>query len=75
VGRPTPRPLPQAGTRTGFLTSLISLKSGVTFDSHLYTPDPVGHILQENRNGTIDTFGYDDLYRLTSATVSGTSYR
>jgi YD repeat-containing protein len=59
----------------GFLISLVSKKSGVTFDSHLYTPDPAGHILQENKNGTLDAFGYDELYRLTSATVSGTSYR
>jgi RHS repeat-associated protein len=59
----------------GSLTSLVSKKSGVTFDSHLYTPDAVGQILHENHNGTLDVFGYDDLYRLTSATVSGTSYR
>jgi RHS repeat-associated protein len=34
----------------------------------------VGNILQENRNGTLDTFAYDDLYEITSANVNGLQY-
>src|SRR5207302_8845471 len=42
-----------------------------------YTRDAVGNITQEAISGqssSTSTFGYDDLYRLTSATVAGTAY-
>jgi RHS repeat-associated protein len=58
----------------GFLSSVISKRAGLTFDSHVYGRDPVGNILQENRNGTLDTFSYDDLYAITSANVNGLQY-
>jgi hypothetical protein len=55
----------------GFNTSVISKKGAVTLDSHVYTRDAVGNITQENRNGTLDTFAYNDFYELVSATVQG----
>jgi RHS repeat-associated protein len=58
----------------GFNTSVISKKGAVTLDSHVYTRDAVGNITAENRNGTVDTFGYNDFYELTSATVGGVNY-
>jgi RHS repeat-associated protein len=58
----------------GFNTSVISKKGALTLDSHVYTRDAVGNITQENRNGTLDTFGYNDFYELTSATVGGVNY-
>jgi RHS repeat-associated protein len=58
----------------GFNTSVISKKGAVTLDSHVYTRDSVGNILTENRNGTLDTFGYNDFYELTSASVRGVNY-
>jgi RHS repeat-associated protein len=54
---------------------VISKLNGVAFDSHTLTPDPVGNITQEtitNAGGTQqNTFGYDDLYRLQTASVGG----
>jgi RHS repeat-associated protein len=58
----------------GFLTSLISKKSGVAFDSHSYSHDAIGLITSETANGVLSSFGYDDLYRLVSASVGSTSY-
>jgi YD repeat-containing protein len=61
----------------GFVSSVSSLRSGTTLDSHTYLRDPVGNITQETltgQNNSTSLFGYDDLYRLTSATVAGTGY-
>jgi YD repeat-containing protein len=61
----------------GFLSSITSQRSGTTLDSHTYLRDAVGNITQETLTGasnSTSTFGYDDLYRLTSATVAGTGY-
>jgi YD repeat-containing protein len=59
----------------GFVSSVTSLHSGTTLDSHTYLRDAVGNITQETLTGasnSTSTFGYDDHYRLTSATVAGT---
>ena len=61
----------------GRLSSVTSLRNGTGLDSHTYTRDAVGNITQEVLTGSSNstsTFGYDDLYRLTSATVAGTAY-
>jgi hypothetical protein len=51
---------------------VISKLNGTPFDSHTYVPDAVGNILQESINGApANTFGYDDVYRLTSSSVGG----
>jgi YD repeat-containing protein len=59
----------------GFLRTVISKRNGVAFDSHTLTPDPVGNITQEtitNAGGTQqNSFGYDDLHRLQTASVGG----
>jgi uncharacterized protein RhaS with RHS repeats len=59
----------------GFLRTVISKLSGVAFDSHTLTPDPVGNITQEtitNAGGTQqNSFGYDDIHRLQMASVGG----
>src|SRR5439155_19761425 len=57
----------------GMLTSLISKKAGMAFDSHSYERDNIGNITQETVNGQTNAFGYDDLYRLTSSSVGGVS--
>jgi YD repeat-containing protein len=75
----TPSPVTTAWSfdTAGFLTSFTSLRNGTTLDSHTYLRDAVGNITQEMLTGasnSTSTFGYDDLYRLTSATVAGTGY-
>src|SRR5205823_6497445 len=60
-----------------FVSSVSSLRSGTTLDSHSYLRDAMGNITQETLTGSSNStslFGYDDLYRLTSATVVGTGY-
>jgi RHS repeat-associated protein len=80
LARMTKRTLPNgvstdwAFDSAGFLASVISKRSGTTFDSHVYTRDNVGNITQENRNGSLDSFSYNDLYEITSATVGGLQY-
>jgi YD repeat-containing protein len=78
LGRMTKRTLPNSVSTewgfdtAGFLNSVISKLNGTPFDSHTYVPDAVGNILQESINGApANTFGYDDLYRLTSSSVGG----
>jgi hypothetical protein len=56
----------------GYLTSLVSKRNGTSFDTHSYTRDRESNITQEVVNGTTNSFGYDNLYRLTSSMVSGT---
>jgi YD repeat-containing protein len=51
----------------GYLTSLVSKRGATVIDSHTYTRNPVGLLTQENDNGTLCSYGRDDLYRLTSA--------
>jgi RHS repeat-associated protein len=58
----------------GFLGSVTSKQNGSTFDSHVYTRDAVGNVVDENANGVHSTFVYDDLYRLSSARVRGVDY-
>lgn len=58
----------------GFLSSVVSKRNGTAFDSHVYTRDAVGNVLQENANGVNSTYVYDDLYRISSATVRGVNY-
>lgn len=53
----------------GLVSSILSRHGGATVDSHLYTRDAVGHITGENANGELRSYGYDDLYRLISASV------
>ena len=53
----------------GLVSSVLSKRGGATVDSHVYTRDAVGQIIEENANGELRTSGYDDLYRLISATV------
>ncbi|MGH3577795.1 MAG: RHS repeat-associated core domain-containing protein, partial [Mycobacterium sp.] len=75
--RPHPVTTAWAFDAAGFLTSVTSANNGTTLDSHTYTRDAVGNITQEVLGGAnpgTSTFGYDDLYRLTSATVAGTAY-
>ncbi|MDR7476068.1 MAG: hypothetical protein QN175_13830, partial [Armatimonadota bacterium] len=36
-----------------------------------YTRDPVGNLTRIQRNGSLDTFEYDELYRLTRASLPG----
>src|SRR5262249_13620422 len=47
---------------------LITQKGATTLDSHSWTRDAVGNPLMETNNGFNATFGFDDLYRITSAT-------
>jgi YD repeat-containing protein len=56
----------------GFVSLILSHNGNL--DGHGYTRDAVGNITQENVNGGTFTYGYDDLCRLTSASVMGTSY-
>ncbi|MFN3650594.1 MAG: RHS repeat-associated core domain-containing protein [Armatimonadota bacterium] len=58
----------------GRLQTLTAVRSGTTLDSHSYTRDGVGNITQHTANGSTWTYGYDDLYRLTSATGPGAAY-
>jgi YD repeat-containing protein len=58
----------------GFVTSILSKKSGVTFDSHTFTGDNVGNVLTEAVNGFTNQYGYDDLYRLVSTTDQTGNY-
>jgi RHS repeat-associated protein len=75
----TPNPVTTAWSfdAGGFLSSVTSTRNGTTLDSHSYTRDAVGNITQEVISGqgsSTSSFGYDDLYRLTSANVAGTAY-
>jgi YD repeat-containing protein len=81
LGRLVKRSLPNGvSTEWGFnavgdLTSLISRRNGVPFDSHSYTLWPAGNISQEVVNGVTWNFQQDDLYRLTQASaVGGSTY-
>ena len=56
----------------GFVNLILSNNGNL--DGHGYTRDAVGNIVQETVNGATFTYGLDDLYRLSSATVMGTSY-
>ena len=52
------------------------LANNGSLDGHGYTRDLAGNITQETENGQTLTYGYDALYRLTSATstITGKSY-
>jgi YD repeat-containing protein len=74
---PNPVTTARSFDSAGRLSSLTSSCNGSTLDSHTYTRDAVGNLTQEvigGANPSTSSFGYDDLYRLTSATVNGTSY-
>lgn len=58
----------------GFVSSILSRRGGTTVDSHVYTRDPVGQITGENANAELRSYGYDDLYRLISASVGATNH-
>jgi YD repeat-containing protein len=72
LGRMTKRTLPNgvstewAFDTAGFLSSVISKKNGVAFDSHTFQRDAVGNITQETANGVVTNYVYDDLYRLVT---------
>jgi RHS repeat-associated protein len=80
LGRKTQMVLPNGVTTQwsyddrDFLQTIYALKGGVNFDGHLYTRDNTGTIVREDVNGQAWMYGYDDLYRLTSASVLGTTY-
>jgi YD repeat-containing protein len=57
----------------GYLTGMDSKRNSTIFDVHNYTRDRESNITQEVVNGTTNSFGYDDLYRLVSSTVGGVS--
>jgi YD repeat-containing protein len=58
----------------GFLTSLVSKRNGVPFDSRSYVRDHVGLLIQETANGQVSLYNYDDLYRLQAANIAGVEH-
>src|SRR5207244_10948587 len=79
LNRPLVRTLP-SGVNTawtydghGFVATIVSrLPNGAAHDTHFFTRDAVGNITVDSANAQNFTYGYDDLYRLSSATVLGT---
>jgi RHS repeat-associated protein len=61
----------------GFPQTLASWKGSTVYESHNYVCDNVGNITQDAHGffgGWFNVFGYDDLYRITSATSYGNSF-
>ena len=81
LNRPAVRTLPSGVNTTwsydshGFVGAIVSrLPNGAAHDTHFFTRDAVGHITVDFANAQNFTYGYDDLSRLTGASVLGTSY-
>jgi RHS repeat-associated protein len=55
----------------GFLNVMSSTKGGVEFDHRLYERANDGTLARETSNGVVTNYYYDDLYRLTSAAITG----
>jgi RHS repeat-associated protein len=78
LNRPSGRSLP-SGVNThwyydshGFVSQILT--NNGTLDGHGFTRDAMGNVVQEQVNGATWTYGYDDLYRLSAASVLGTNY-
>jgi len=55
------------------LTGITTTNGGTTIDSATYTLDGAGNRLSKTQNSTIVDYTYDNIYRLTSASPTGTT--